>query len=654
MQGKSQQRPYAEKAHLIFLKLISNCTKCYPSDRDWANGQKCSPCERGGLPCGPNVPFQWIFVAARLWPRLPAIARNCPHRRRHSSSSLPGRSIATNASLQSPVDRPQQRCRCFTSLGGVVRWPQHRLPGKSNSQQPNTRHRTEPLPELPFVIRKVRSPDLQTSYTGLSDADSLDHCRFKRLGLARIALENIRGVQRSIGPRIVTLDENKVQHDVEVTLDVMAYCVAKDYHTIVKELMEVAKETDTARAKGIYFEILDDINAIDKDKEKFSDVKMGLLQELVLIYEAEGNLPAVERTLKHMSTQKNHAGSDFTGDVAAHLAHCFVNISSQIRDLLHDLHLPIRPALHTDSGIHFPPLHRALRGDLDDVARLLGQKAAALKERDMLRQNAVIAAAATGKAALLDPIFRNNPQLLTDRDILERPALFHAAHHGDFDSYLTLVDAGANIYHRDPSSQSILGAAAAAGSTEIVRDLLDRGVPPNDDILHLSNPLHEAAKAGHREVVRLLLAKGAWANYWLNGKTAAQVASVNGFPAISAMIEEATLSKENDFYSCFPNSPADFQSTPVQRRTRLGSQPSSSSTFVPRSSPNPNAYGSPSIGSFASSQPSTHADQDYEVVSVPPNSTPYEALHRPGVQVVFTTARTIESGTDTDEAGEVY
>lgn len=57
MQGKSQQRPDAEKVHLIFLKLISNCTKCYPSDRDWSNGQKCSPCERGGLPCGPNVPF---------------------------------------------------------------------------------------------------------------------------------------------------------------------------------------------------------------------------------------------------------------------------------------------------------------------------------------------------------------------------------------------------------------------------------------------------------------------------------------------------------------------------------------------------------------------------------------------------------------------
>jgi hypothetical protein len=31
--------------------------QCRPSDRDWSNGVKCIPCEKGGLPCGPNVPF---------------------------------------------------------------------------------------------------------------------------------------------------------------------------------------------------------------------------------------------------------------------------------------------------------------------------------------------------------------------------------------------------------------------------------------------------------------------------------------------------------------------------------------------------------------------------------------------------------------------
>jgi ankyrin repeat protein len=477
------------------------------------------------------------------------------------------------------------------------------------------------------------------------------HLRFARLGLARIALENIRGVQRCIGPRSITVEENNVQHHVEVTLDVMAYCVTKEYHTIVQELMLVAKEADTIKAKSIYFETLDDINSIDRDKEQFSEVKVHLLQELLLIFKAEGNLPAVERTLKHISTQKYPTTSDSTGNVAADLAHCFVIISTQIRDWLRGLHLPIRPPLYTDSGIHFPPLHRALRGDLDDVARLLGQKAAALKELDMLRQNAVIAAAATGKAALLDPIFRKDPQLLTERDILERPALFHAAHHGDFDSYLTLVDAGANIHHRDPSSQSILGAAAAAGSTEIVRDLLDRGVLPNDDIFHLSNPLHEAAKNGHQEVVRLLLAKGAWANYWLNGKTAAQVASENGFPAISDMIEEATSRPENDYLFWYSNSPANFQTTPPQRQTTLGPQLTASPKFISRSSPHPNTYGSPLVPPFTSSQ---HADRDYELHNVSQDSTPCDRPHWTGVQVVSTTATTTASVNDAYEVEEPY
>jgi hypothetical protein len=271
-----------------------------------------------------------------------------------------------------------------------------------------------------------------------------------------------------------------------------------------------------------------------------------------------------------------------------------------------------------------------------------------LKELDILRQNAVIAAAATGKVALLDPIFRNDPQLLIDRDILERPALFHAAHHGNFNSYLTLVAAGANIHHRDSSSQSILGAAAAAGSTEIVRDLLDRGVPPNDDIFHLSNPLHEAAKAGHREVVRLLLAKGAWANYLLNGKTAAQVASENGFQAISAMVEEATLCKDN-FYSPFNNSTEDSQSWLAQRQIELDSRPTSSYRFVSRPSTYPNAFGSPLITSFTSPQSSKHTDQDYEALGVILDSTPCGPLHWTGVQAASTVDGMTESVNDIDE-----
>lgn len=39
------------------LELILRSTKCYPSDRVWSNGEKCFPCEKGGLPCGPNVSF---------------------------------------------------------------------------------------------------------------------------------------------------------------------------------------------------------------------------------------------------------------------------------------------------------------------------------------------------------------------------------------------------------------------------------------------------------------------------------------------------------------------------------------------------------------------------------------------------------------------
>ena len=72
--------------------------------------------------------------------------------------------------------------------------------------------------------------------------------------------------------------------------------------------------------------------------------------------------------------------------------------------------------------------------------------------------------------------------------MLDRTALFHATHKGDFDSYLNLVRAGANIHDRDASGLPIISVAVARGCVKIVRDLLEEA--PRLTLTLLVYPLH--------------------------------------------------------------------------------------------------------------------------------------------------------------------
>lgn len=318
--------------------------------------------------------------------------------------------------------------------------------------------------------------------------------------------------------------------------------------------MEAAEGEDLDRAKLTYLELLQDVNSIDEDRASFADVRAIALQRLIKIYRDEGNLPAVERMWKQLADPRYPLREPDDAEVATKLADCYLQISAEGRRVFEDLDLHVEAPLHSSSNSLFPALHRALRCGDDNVSRILCTTEVALMELDMLRHNTVIAAAATGKTALLDPILSCKPQLLADRDVLDRTALFHATHKGDFNSYLNLVRAGANIHDRDASGLPIISVAVARGCVKIVRDLLERGASPNPHTLGLPSPglpspLHEAVKAGNLEMCEVLLAKGAWADWRSppDGKTPCQVARENGFDAIASILERASQQPENHF-----------------------------------------------------------------------------------------------------------
>jgi ankyrin repeat protein len=325
----------------------------------------------------------------------------------------------------------------------------------------------------------------------------------------------------------------------------MIWCIEKAYDDALDHLLKIASTGNASMAKLIYREAAEVTEAVDGDRGKYTETRVEMLRRLASIYQKERNLPFAESMLEQIS--KLNGARQATFDLAA----CFRATAAETGLALREIKLEVKPPLHFNPDIPFPSAHRALRGGYDDVTRLLCRTAASLGDRDMLKQNALVVAAALGKTELLDPTFRSETSLLMDRDLLARTALFHAAHNGELEPFLRLVGAGARITDRDASSQSILRVAAAAGSTAIVRWLLTQGLSPNDDHFQMSSPLHEAARRGHGDVCRLLLDHDAWANcrQHTGGKTPGLIALENNFPAISNMIEEAALRPMNDIWS---------------------------------------------------------------------------------------------------------
>jgi hypothetical protein len=331
----------------------------------------------------------------------------------------------------------------------------------------------------------------------------------------------------------------------------MVWCIEKAYKDALGHLLRIASNQNTTNAKLIYREAAEVTEAVDGDRGKYTETRVEILRRLASIYRKERNLPFAESMLEQMSRLNDACKASCDSEATSDLAACFRATAAEMGQVLHEVRLEVKPPLYFNPDIPFPSAHRALRGGYDDVTRLLCQTAASLKDHDMLKQNALVVAAALGKTELLDPAFRSETSLLTDRDVLARTALFHAAHNGKLEPFLRLVGAGARITDRDASSQSILRVAAAAGSTAIVHWLLTQGLSPNDDHFQMSSPLHEAARRGHGDVCRLLLDHGAWANcrQHTGGKTPGLIALENNFPAISNMIEDAALRPVNNFWS---------------------------------------------------------------------------------------------------------
>ena len=258
-------------------------------------------------------------------------------------------------------------------------------------------------------------------------------------------LEDLRNLQSpSLPPSSI---RQAIESETGLTYTISQ--TSRAFGKTLEKLLEFAAKESTTNAKLIYREAVEVIEAVDGDRGEFLTIRDNVLSRLISLYEEEENWGAAEWQLQKLNSIRRHGRTDAVPDASSKLAECSQKLAAKLTQVLSAINIAIENPLQVDPDTPFPPLLRALWAGYDEVTRILCKKPAALEGRDMLRQNALMVAAAIGKVHLLDPAFRRNPHLLTDRDALHRHALFHAAHNGDYEAFMTLVRAGANFTDRD-------------------------------------------------------------------------------------------------------------------------------------------------------------------------------------------------------------
>ncbi|ERF71516.1 hypothetical protein EPUS_00505 [Endocarpon pusillum Z07020] len=509
--------------------------KCLPASRIWPE-ERCTECKESNLLCGPPLHYKDSPLSGPE-------GRSSKRAKSQSGLSLSDRNDKNNNNQDYGGLGPSEAAPNFGNGSG----PRPHLPPISSSQR-------SPLSPPTTTLLSVSSGStpkrkLCNTESLLDDPGETTSCdptqdvlgsRLIDLGYLFILYEHLKGLELASKPPLSTEYGHSITNNIKILAVCTAYRVQHALEAII-DLIEVdGRSTESRNLR--YREALDtveDINKLGPRVKILVDLEVTILTKLILIYEQQKDAPAVRRFSRRRA--KLHHGSTIVPNAShiEHTAQSWVETYKKLPALFDRLSLPAEAPLYAIDPSAFPAQHSALRCGDDDVAKFLCKSDGALQHLDMLKQNFVLAAAAVGKLPLLETLVQNDKSLLQSRDLFHRTPLFHTAYQGDLKTFESLVQAGADVFARDEASQSILGAASAAGNLDIVRWLLELGgvTSPNDHYLGSRSPLHDAARAGHKDVCSLLLRKGADANYIIDNVTPAQAARVNGFDDVANMLK---------------------------------------------------------------------------------------------------------------------
>ena len=175
------------------------------------------------------------------------------------------------------------------------------------------------------------------------------------------------------------------------------------------------------------------------------------------------------------------------------------------------------------------PMDNAIRGQHMKIVRRLLRQPHGLDRR--ILDSAIESAAAVGRQDILELVIQSRREK-------EKADLNHAsvvaASHGQ--AKLTRILVLQSLLHREPPHSkdewAIIGCcltrAAGRGYLNVVKKLLDMGLPIDKNSSDGSMPLAQAAKGGHARVVKYLLNHGADVQCKMSGATPLYLAAKNG------------------------------------------------------------------------------------------------------------------------------
>ena len=146
-------------------------------------------------------------------------------------------------------------------------------------------------------------------------------------------------------------------------------------------------------------------------------------------------------------------------------------------------------------------------------------------------------AAKEGDLRTVKALLKDNPDLVSSKDIADNLPLHVAARYGHQDVAKLLLANKANVNAKHICGGTPLHVAAEEGQRGMVELLLANGTDVNVKDKYGTTPLHWAAKGGHQDVAELMLAEGADVNAkGKDGTTPLHVAAKKGHKGVAELL----------------------------------------------------------------------------------------------------------------------
>jgi ankyrin repeat protein len=126
----------------------------------------------------------------------------------------------------------------------------------------------------------------------------------------------------------------------------------------------------------------------------------------------------------------------------------------------------------------------AQNGDLNEVKRLFALNPGVINEKDREQDTAIMKACRNCNSTDVVSFLLQNGANINDkpyRDLIDQTPLIIAAFNGCTDIVRMLIDAGADIHHRNDQGENALISATQEGNIDVVKVLFDAGSNVNEE-----------------------------------------------------------------------------------------------------------------------------------------------------------------------------